>query len=86
MSKSDGSVADRVRGLLVFNQESAVNTKSEIDEAKVKVQCSRETKVVLHHISAVDENKIEDIIDLGLDYIWKTMHCSSIKVNLRHFM
>lgn len=86
MSKNGKTVADRVRGLIVFNQESAVNTKPVIDEAKVQVQCTRETKVLLHHISAVDENKIEDIIDLGLDYIWKTMHCSSIKVNLRHYM
>ena len=86
MSKNGKTVSDRVRGLIVFNQESAVNTKPVIDETKVQVSCTRETKVLLHHISAVDENKIEDIIDLGLDYIWKTMHCSSIKVNLRHYM
>ena len=79
-------MADRVRGLIVFNQESQVVTKPEIDEAKLNIQCTRETKVLLHHISAIDETKIEDFIDLGLDYIWKTMHCSSIKVNLRHFM
>ena len=35
----------------------------------------RETKVLLHQLSAVDEELQEEIMDLGLDYIWKTMHC-----------
>ena len=28
---------------------------------------------------------MEEIIDLGLGYIWKTMHCAQIKVYLHHF-
>ena len=40
----------------------------------------------LHHLSSIDEEKLEDVIDLGLDYIWKTMHCASIRINLHHYM
>jgi len=29
---------------------------------------------------------LEEYADLGLDYIWKTMHCNSIKVNLHYYM
>ena len=60
--------------------------KPEVDQEKVKVQSFKETKVVLYHFSAVDDNMLEEYADLGLDYIWKTMHCSSIKVWLEYFM
>ena len=45
----------------------------------------RETKVLLHQLSAVDEELQEEIMDLGLDYIWKTMHCQAIRVQLHHY-
>jgi hypothetical protein len=41
--------------------------------------------VLLHHLTSIDESMLEEIIDLGLDYIWKTMHCVSIKINLNHY-
>ena len=82
MSKNGG----RVKGLLIFNQEAAVNTKPSIDEEGCKVAISRETKVLLHHISALDENFLEEYVDQGLDFIWRTMHCISIRINLHHFM
>ena len=86
MSKNGNSVFDRVKGLLVFNQESTVTKKPITDQAKLTVQYQKETKVQLHHISSIDEEKLEDVIDLGLDFIWKTMHCASIRINLHHYM
>ena len=41
---------------------------------------------MVHHFSAIQDQQMEDIADLGLDYIWKTMHCSSIKIYLYHYM
>ena len=41
---------------------------------------------MLHHISAIDENVLEEYVDQGLDYIWRTMHCAHIKINLHHYM
>lgn len=57
-----------------------------MDEANVKVSFARETKVTLHHLSAVDDTMLEECVDLCLDYVWKTMHCSNIRVNLHHYM
>ena len=56
-----------------------------IDEEKCEVSVSRVSKVLLHHISAIDDSQIEVFLDMGLDYIWKTMHCSIIRVSLHHF-
>ena len=58
-----------VKGLLVFNQDS-----------------SEHTRVNLYHISSSeDKSKFEEVLDLGLDYIYKMMHCSSIRIYLHHF-
>lgn len=81
-----GCPRDRVKGLLVFNQDSTMVRKPEIDEVNLKVSYQRETKVTLHHLSAIDDSLLEECVDLGLDYIWKTMHCSVIKINLHHYM
>ena len=86
MAKSGNSVLDRVKGLLVFNQESTVTKKPITDKDKLSVKYQKETKVQLHHLSAIEEDKLEDVIDLGLDYIWKTMHCAGIRINLHHYM
>jgi hypothetical protein len=32
-----------------------------------------------------DQSRFEEVLDLGLDYIWKMMHCSSIRIYLHHF-
>lgn len=86
MSKSGSRVSDRVKALLVFNQDSTVVRKPEIDQESCRVRVSRETKVVLHHISALDESCLAEYVDQGLDYIWRTMHCVSIKIHLHYYM
>lgn len=58
-----------MRGLLIFNQDS-----------------QDATRVNLYHVSALDDsNKLEEVLDLSLDYIWKMMHCNSIRISLHHF-
>ena len=58
-----------MRGLLIFNQDS-----------------SDATRVNLYHVSALDDSgKLEEVLDLSLDYIWKMMHCNSIRISLHHF-
>lgn len=42
-------------------------------------------KVKLFHISSVDPACTEEVLDLGLDFIWRTMHCGLIKVFLHHY-
>jgi len=59
MSKNGG----RVKGLLVFNQEAALVRKPTIDQEACKVSITRETKVLLHHISALDEDYLEEYVD-----------------------
>ena len=56
-----------------------------INEEDATVDIKRETKVLLHHITAIEDELQEEVLDLGLDYIWKTMHCSAIRVQLHHF-
>ena len=83
---SGGTLRERVRGLIIFNQESSLVRKPVIDENNVQVEFARETKVQLHHLSSIDEAFLEETVDLGLDYIWKTMHCASIKINLHYYL
>ena len=61
MSKKTGtgSIHDNVKGLLVFSQESAVVRKPVTDEANFKVSFQKESKVLLHHLSASDDSKLE---------------------------
>ena len=60
--------------------------KPEIDNESCKVSIQRDTKVLLHHVSAIDESVLEEFFDQGLDFIWRTMHCASVKINLHHYM
>lgn len=83
--QKQGSQADKVQGLLVFNQDTTVNRK-EVKEANGELSLARETKVLLHHLSVLNEAALDEYVDLGLDFIWKTMHCTSIKAQLHHFM
>jgi hypothetical protein len=80
---SKGGGDDKVKGLLVFNQDSAV---SKVPNTSGPLTCTNETKVNLLHVSSVDGDQIEQYLDLGLDYIWKTMHCNQIRAQLLHFM
>lgn len=86
MSQGGGSLASRVKGLLVFNQDTSLVRKPDFNEKTGEVSVLKETKVLLHHLSVLDESALDEYIDLGLDYIWKTMHCTSIKVQLHHFL
>lgn len=36
-------------------------------------------------MSAIDLKDRETIFDMAIDYIWKHMHCSAIRMNLYHF-
>lgn len=33
------------------------------------------SRVNLYHLSSTDYSQYEEVLDLGLDFIWKTMHC-----------
>lgn len=62
------------------------NSKKEVKGMMVFNQASNEpTRVNLFHLSSVDTSSYEEVLDLALDFIWKTMHCSSIRVFLHHF-
>jgi hypothetical protein len=62
-----------IRGLVVFNQESG---SAKLPNGRAAV------KVLLHHVSAIDPNMRETILDMALDYIWKYMHCAAVRTNL----
>lgn len=62
-----------MRGLVVFNQDS--NTGTDAEGNKI-------TKVSIYHISCVDPSELELIVELAMDFIWKTMHCAVIRIHL----
>ena len=68
-------IMERVKGLVVFSQDTTVKSEPITNDEDASMDIKRETKVLLHQLSAVDEELQEEIMDLGLDYIWKTMHC-----------
>jgi hypothetical protein len=43
------------------------------------------SRVNLYHISAVESGKFEEILDVSLEFIWKSMHNSTIRIFLHHF-
>jgi hypothetical protein len=45
---------------------------------------NKTTRVCIYHISTVDDSQFESILDLGLDFIWKTMHCDAIRLHVLH--
>ena len=65
-----------IRGLVIFNQESL---SSKLPNGRAAV------KVLLHHVSAIDQQNRETIFDMAMDYIWKFMHCAAVRVNVYHF-
>ena len=76
---------DRVKGMLVFSLDTSLKKDPVVDVEKCSVSFNRITKVNLHHITALDESQFDVLLDLALDFIWKTMHCSVIRVKLHHF-
>lgn len=37
------------------------------------------------HMSIMQEDKFEEVLDMALSYIWKTMHNATVRVYLHHF-
>jgi len=42
-------------------------------------------KVNLYHVSSIDAERFEEALNLALDYIWRFMHCSVIRMSLYHY-
>lgn len=62
------------------------NPKREVKGILVFNQdASEPTRVNLLNVSTLDMTSYEEVLDLALDFIWKTMHCASIRVFLHHF-
>ena len=74
--QKSGADQNEIKGLVIFNQESL---SSKLPNGRYAV------KIILHHISVVNIADRETILDMALDYIWKYMHCSAIRLNLYHF-
>ena len=69
-----------------FLQLTSTNNKDGIRGLLVFNQDSYEpSRVNLYHLSSVDESKFEEVLDMSLEFIWKTMHCSKIRVFLHHY-
>jgi len=75
VTKPTDSDAD-IKGLVIFNQESL---SAKLDNGRFAV------KILLHHVSAIEMKERETILDMAIDYIWKNMHCSAVRMNLYHF-
>jgi len=75
VTKPSDSDAD-IKGLVIFNQESL---SAKLDNGRFAV------KILLHHVSAIEMKERETILDMAIDYIWKNMHCSAVRMNLYHF-
>jgi len=75
VAKPSESDAD-IKGLVIFNQESL---SAKLDNGRFAV------KILLHHVSAIEMKERETILDMAIDYIWKNMHCSAVRMNLYHF-
>jgi len=65
-----------IRGLVIFNQES-MSAKLPNGRAAVKI--------LLHHVTTIDPQNRETILEMAMDYIWKYMHCAAVRMNLYHF-
>lgn len=62
------------------------NSRKEFKGLLVFNQDSTEpTRVNLLHLSCLDSIPYEEVLDLALDFIWKTMHCSTIRVYMHHY-
>lgn len=44
------------------------------------------SRVNLYHLSALDTEKFEEILDVSLSYIWKTMHNQTVRIFLHHYL
>lgn len=62
-----------MRGLVVFHQDANTGTDPEGNKF---------SKVSIYHISCVQPSELEPIVKLAMDFIWKTMHCATIRIHL----
>lgn len=67
---------EHVKGLVIFNQESL---SGKLPNGRAAV------KMLIHHVSSIDPKNKETVLDMALDYIWRFMHCASVKLNLYYF-
>jgi len=70
------TTASMMKGLLVFSQEAQIATEA--------ASGNKVTKVSIYHISAADPKDLESVVQMAIDFIWRTMHCAVIKVHLHH--
>jgi len=68
------ATSQNIEGLILFGQESN----------SAKLMGKNTVKMVLYHISVVNQDLKDELFDLGLDFIWKNTHCSAIRLNLFH--
>jgi len=62
-------------GLIAFNVDTMVQKQTE-----------KQTRVNLYHLSAlIDDESFPGFVDEALNYIWKHMHCSVIRLSLYHY-
>ena len=75
VNRGEEPSADTINALAIFNQEANASKTSNGTSA---------IKVVLHHVSAIHIEQRNSVFDQVLEYIWKNMHCSAIRVPLFH--
>jgi hypothetical protein len=62
-------------GLIAFNVDTMVQKQTE-----------KQTRVNLYHLSAlIDDESFPGFVDEALNYVWKHMHCSVIRLSLYHY-
>jgi hypothetical protein len=59
----------------VFNQDAV---------PRMDADGTKTTKVSIYHVSAVAVEELESVVELAIDFIWKMMHCSVVRVHLHH--
>jgi len=54
-------------------------------DTMLQKQTQKMVKVNLYHVSSVDPSKFDEVLSLAMDYIWKYMHCATIRISLYHY-
>lgn len=63
----------KIKGLAAFNVDTMVQKQTE-----------KQLKVNLYHVSCLDED-MKGFTERVLELIWKSMHCSSVRLSLYHY-
>lgn len=48
-------------------------------------QTQKQVKVNLYHVTCINKDQFQTVLNQALEYIWTHMHCSVIKLSLYHF-